>query len=288
MADQKISSLTDYPTPLNADLLPVVDTVNTTTKKTTWTNIKATLKAYFDTIYQAILVSGTSIKTINSASLLGSGDIVLSADTIPKYVFSTIFETAARFTATVVGNGTVAFFSATTLGPLISSSATTTNSASLVSKMMNTNGMEVGNPIFSFCVTTEILTVASGAGSMYFGLGAITVAGAGHTFTNSHIGFKIIKAAGVASLYATQSGGTETASVALTTLADFDALELIVKINGTASVDYYWRKNGGALSTATNLTTNMPTGIGYVQLSISNNSTAFNFAFSAQSFSYSR
>lgn len=51
MADTKISALTDYATPLNADYVPVVDTANATTKKTSWTNIKATLKAYFDTLY---------------------------------------------------------------------------------------------------------------------------------------------------------------------------------------------------------------------------------------------
>ena len=35
-------------------------------------------KAIADLYYQTILVSGTSIKTINGTSLLGSGDIVVS------------------------------------------------------------------------------------------------------------------------------------------------------------------------------------------------------------------
>jgi hypothetical protein len=51
MSDSKISSLTAYTTPLDADVVPVVDTANAETKKTTWANVKATLKAYFDTQY---------------------------------------------------------------------------------------------------------------------------------------------------------------------------------------------------------------------------------------------
>jgi len=36
-------------------------------------------------------------------------------------------------------------------------------------------------------------------------MGAVTTDGTGHTFTDAHIGFKILVVAGVASLYATQS-----------------------------------------------------------------------------------
>lgn len=56
-------------------------------------------------------------------------------------------------------------------------------------------------------------------------------------------------------LYATQADGTtELASSALTTVTGADILELVAIVNGTTSVDYYWRKNGGSLSSVTTLT----------------------------------
>jgi hypothetical protein len=71
-ATGQIVALTGKTTPIDADVFLLEDTADTNTKKkTTWANIKATLKTYFDTLYQEILVSGTNIKTINSTSYIG-------------------------------------------------------------------------------------------------------------------------------------------------------------------------------------------------------------------------
>lgn len=67
-SDLKISALPSYTTPLNADLIPVVDTANAITKQTSWTNIKATLKAYFDGIYGTGTVTSVSVVTANGVS----------------------------------------------------------------------------------------------------------------------------------------------------------------------------------------------------------------------------
>lgn len=52
--DKKISELTADSAPLDADLLVLVDTANTTSKKTLWSVVKSTLKTYFDAIYPPI------------------------------------------------------------------------------------------------------------------------------------------------------------------------------------------------------------------------------------------
>ena len=74
----KIHASSSKTTPVDEDEIGLIDSASTfTLKKLTWGNLKATLKTYLDTLYQATLVSGTNIKTINSNSILGSGDIVV-------------------------------------------------------------------------------------------------------------------------------------------------------------------------------------------------------------------
>jgi hypothetical protein len=74
-----VSGATGKTTPVDADSLPMSDSAASNgLKKVTWANLKATLKTYFDTLYQVVLVSGTNIKTINGASVLGSGDLTIS------------------------------------------------------------------------------------------------------------------------------------------------------------------------------------------------------------------
>jgi hypothetical protein len=75
-----INGATAKTTPVDADMLALMDSAaSNIVKKLSWANVKATLKTYFDTLYQAVLVSGTNIKTVNGSSLLGSGNISITA-----------------------------------------------------------------------------------------------------------------------------------------------------------------------------------------------------------------
>lgn len=60
------------------DTISAIDISNTTAGSIAATTVQAALNE-LDTEKQAVLVSGTSIKTINSTSLLGSGDVAVQA-----------------------------------------------------------------------------------------------------------------------------------------------------------------------------------------------------------------
>ena len=106
MSNKKITDLTELTTPTTDDVFPVVDIATNTTTKVqlgnlpvptavttalatkqdtlvSGTNIKTvnstSLVGSGNVAVQPTLVSGTNIKTLNSVSLLGSGDIVLAA-----------------------------------------------------------------------------------------------------------------------------------------------------------------------------------------------------------------
>lgn len=59
MATKKITELTDYTTPIDTDVVPIVDVTTSTTKKSTWAIIKSTLVTYFDTVYPNVTLAGT-------------------------------------------------------------------------------------------------------------------------------------------------------------------------------------------------------------------------------------
>jgi hypothetical protein len=84
MPDKKISALDAIVTIDDADVLPIVDTSVTTTKKISITQVKALAPVQSvngstgSVSVQPTLVSGTNIKTINDESILGSGNITIS------------------------------------------------------------------------------------------------------------------------------------------------------------------------------------------------------------------
>lgn len=82
MADAKISALTSYTTPLNADLVPIVDTANTATKQVSWANIKATLKTYFDTLYVVTSIVGITGTKAQFDTAVSDGNIMFDGDSI--------------------------------------------------------------------------------------------------------------------------------------------------------------------------------------------------------------
>jgi len=198
----------------------------------------------------------------------------------PKMHFSSIFETTGRFTKTLVNSGTVTFDAN---GAAIATSATSASSAKMTAVWNWSGSLSLaGSPSMSYSWAVTALGATQQA---HFGLGEITLSGTGATYTVKHVGFKVVNSA----LAATQADGTtENASATLATLVADDKFELIFKVNDTTSVDYYTREGAGALSSATNLTTNMPANTQYPQMGVSNVSTIASTTYQMFSMSYER
>ena len=209
-----------------------------------------------------------------------------AAATVARYI--TEFAAAVRWSETIVGGAN----SAVGAGGLdISTSATATSSIRVLVQSGGAQAgaaYQLGSPLVSIMETP----MAQGTDyQQYSGLYAITTGGSGITFTSSHIGFKITRAAsGTASLFATQADGTtENASAALRTAVAGEVFDCVFKVNSTTSVDYYTRINGGALSSATNLTANIPAGnTGDFCIAISNAGVATNTRIVVSCFAYER
>jgi hypothetical protein len=72
MANKTVDQLTNKNTPIDADYIPLWDSVTSILQKLSWVNLKATLKTYFDTLYPTYTTptsetaTGTGFGTITS------------------------------------------------------------------------------------------------------------------------------------------------------------------------------------------------------------------------------
>ena len=205
-----------------------------------------------------------------------------------RITMASIFEASGRFGLTVVGGGANTFGGDGLDQTTSATSGSSCDCAVRLSDQGAVGAFFAGSPVFSCVLTTTAfgaLTLSS-----YSGLGTPTVGAAGHTYTVNHIGHKLIGNGTNVQLYATQADGTtENASSSLATLSAGTVFDLVLVVNSTTSVDYYRRTNGGALSAATNLTSNLPTALTIAaQFSVSNNNVANAVRVWHDSFSYQR
>lgn len=188
--------------------------------------------------------------------------------------FSTIFETIGRFVTSIGGGGAITFGQD---GAALTLAGGSAMFARLQVKVQNNTNFSIysHDGIWS-CELDPSGFSSGGTCDAFAGVGQVSVTVTGHTFTNKHIGFKLIETSiSHYDVYATCADGTtETATKMITGGTDNDSLELIFKIISSTKVNFYIRQNAGNLSAPTVITTNIPTTAeSFMQLSISNDNT---------------
>ena len=181
----------------------------------------------------------------------GSNLLVVGGITPINMVMSTAFENATRFITSYVGS-TIANFGASGVDI---DTGITNPSIGLIELLID--GADVLDGEGSLNASIRPVTLQATHGDFYIGLGPTLNAGAS-SFITHHCGFKIVGN----QLYATQGDGSTESATALVSANNSDQFDLVLKIHGNigsiSAIDYYYRKNGGAFSAATTLTSNPP------------------------------
>lgn len=199
------------------------------------------------------LPKGTAnqVLTMNAGATAPEWKTPSGSSFTPKGVMATIFETAARFGVNH-SSGTATYDSG---GVTLDTTSTGGRVANIILGMDGNNAnIFTGSPMVT--VGCRVLSIGT-TGYFFLGIGLMTSI----TATANHIGFLIDIASGVATLkFSNANGTTQTLSAAITTLTNQDNLQVCFKKTSTTSIDFYYSLNGGAWSSATTHTTNIPTG----------------------------
>jgi len=237
MADQKITELTGYTTPLDADVVPVVDVANDTTKKTTWSNIKATLKTYFDTLYTytipvkatgAEINTGTDDAKFATAKAIADSNIAFVAD-IPVKASGTEVDTGTDDAKFVTAKAINDSHNVPSVAPGTTGNVMTSNGTDWVS---STPSAGAGWALVSYTTATSASNIDVTSLNLDTDKAYKIIIRAGKSTTNSTF---LMTVNGTTSGYLYSATGIETTTTAIT--------------SGSSSTTS-WNLTGGTSSTA--------------------------------------
>lgn len=238
------------------------------TTAATFNTVETTLITANNILVNTLSAISANLGTITAGSININNKSFISSNGLATFIgVSTLnvktytnFEnvSGARYTKTVGGTGTAA---QSTYGLDITTGATATSFAE-VTWFQNFNIFST-DPVFTGVVRIVNTDSYGGSGRCFIGLGAIGTTGSGNTFSGKNFcGFQFEKNGGTIELRAIQNNSNADGwsyTGVLTTLSDLDTIDLILKMHGSTSIDYYYRKNNDAISAVTTLSTRVPT-----------------------------
>jgi hypothetical protein len=156
--DSNVASATSKATPVDADSLPIIDSAaSNVRKRLTWTNLKATLRTYFDTLYSLTGAVTTSGLTQATGKLLGRS--TASTGAIEEIAIGAGLTLSAGSLSTNTTSG-VTTVTLTSAAP----ESTLTSSSNQIIKIVTSGTI----PVYPAIVLPDMTTLGQGEGKFYF------------------------------------------------------------------------------------------------------------------------